>query len=177
MLILEVLAVILAWLGGAAVLLSSGRRGIALGIGAAGLGLGLSEFAAGAGEEAILVLLGALLAAGLRLRDGGRGWGTLGPGSTPGLISALAALLGPLLLAVYLLPGRAEPALLCGMVVTTLGAMSVMATGERQLSLAGAALVAFGVGAMAGPEAAIYGAVGATLVSMLPASAASRPQP
>ncbi|MGH7876894.1 MAG: hypothetical protein ACRENM_04395, partial [Candidatus Dormibacteraceae bacterium] len=65
----------------------------------------------------------------------------------------------------------------CGMVVTTLGAMRVLASSERQLSLAGAALVAFGLGAMAGPEAAIYGAVGATLVSMLPAAAASRPQP
>ena len=90
---MTVAAAAAAWLGGAIVLLSDGRRGLALGLGVLGAGLAALALIGGHDVEAAALLLGGAAGAGLRLRSGPAGWGVMPAGSTPRLILTVVAAL------------------------------------------------------------------------------------
>ena len=94
-----------AALGGAILLLSDGRRALALGVGL--LGAGLSGLAVDAGHivGAVALLAGAIVAAVLRLRSGPAGWAVMPAGSTPRLILTIVTSLIALWIAVSVTSG------------------------------------------------------------------------
>jgi hypothetical protein len=94
-----------AWLGGAIVLLSDGRRGLALGLAVLAAGLAALAFAAGDQAAAGALLAGGAGAAALRLRAGREGWGLMPAGSTPRLILSVVAALLSLWVAVAVTAG------------------------------------------------------------------------
>jgi len=177
MLALELVEVVVAWLGAALVVLSDGRRGVALGIALYAAGLA-STLLADPLAAAALALAG-LVSAGLRLRDGHRGWGTLPPGSTPRLLlcvvsGVLAAYAGASLLEG---PGPA-PARVAILLGGALGVARLLSTTRREAALAAATLMTLAVG---GAEAAIgasqvaatvvlAAAIAAMLLGLLPAA-------
>jgi len=95
-----------AWLGGAILLLSDGRRGLALGVGVLGAGLAALALIGGRDVEAVALLAGGAVAGGLRLRNGPTGWGVMPAGSTPRLILAVVAGLIALWLAAAVTSGE-----------------------------------------------------------------------
>jgi hypothetical protein len=121
-----------------------------------------------------------LVAAGLRLRDGLPGWGTLPPGSTPRLLlcvvsGVLSAFVGASLLEG---PGSAQArvAILLG---GAMGAARLLSTTKRKAALAAIATTMLAIGgaeaASGGPAAATVvaaAALGAVLLGVLPATEA-----
>lgn len=88
---MTVAAAVAAWLGGSIVLLSDGRRGLALGMAILASGLAALAFIADDVPAAIALLVGGAGAAALRLRSGREGWGVMPAGSTPRLILSIVA--------------------------------------------------------------------------------------
>ncbi|HEX6349090.1 MAG TPA: hypothetical protein VF160_06830 [Candidatus Dormibacteraeota bacterium] len=172
--IVEVAAVVVAWLGGAFLVLSDARRGIALGMALYSAGLAAVLFTA---PLAAVALGGAgLVGAALRLRDGRRGWGTLPPGSTPRLLlcvvaGVLTAFVGSSILEG---PGSA-PMRVTILLGGALGAARLLSTRRREAALASTAVMTLAVGAAeastGGPAAAtvvLAAALGAILLGVLP---------
>lgn len=170
----DVAAVVVAWLGGAFLVLSDARRGIALGMALYSAGLAAVLFTA---PLAAVALGGAgLVAAALRLRDGRRGWGTLPPGSTPRLLlcvvaGVLTAFVGSSILEG---PGSA-PVRVTILLGGALGAARLLSTQRREAALASTAVMTLAVGATeastGGPAAAtvvLAAALGAILLGVLP---------
>jgi hypothetical protein len=158
--LIEAGAVVVAWLGGAFLVLSDARRGVALGLALYGLGLAgtLLEHPVAALELG----LAGLVAAGLRLRDGRPGWGTLPAGSTPRLLlcvvsGVLSAFAGASLLEG---PGPA-PARVAIILGGAMGAARLLSTMRREAALASTAAVILAIGAA---EAATGGAAAGTVV-------------
>ena len=167
-------AVVVAWLGGAFLVLSDARRGIALGMALYSAGLAFTLLA---DPLAALVLgFAGLASAGLRLRDGRAGWGTLPPGSTPRLLLCVVSgvLAGFVGASIMEGPGPAplRVAILLG---GALGAARLMSTLRRQAALASTAVMTLAVGAAeaatGGPGAGLVvlaAALGAVLLGVLP---------
>ena len=88
---MTVAAAIAAWLGGSIVLLSDGRRGLAVGLAVVAAALAALALFGGHDVEAAALVGGGAVAAALRLRNGPAGWGVMPAGSTPRLILAIAA--------------------------------------------------------------------------------------
>ena len=80
-----------AWLGAAIIVLSDGRRGLALGLGLMAVAFAALAWAGGDRLAAAATLAGGGVAAVLRLRSGIDGWGLMPPGSTPRLILVIVA--------------------------------------------------------------------------------------
>jgi len=159
-----VLAVALAWTGGSLVALSDGRRGLALGLLLAASAIGLAQNPVQTAAQIGLIVGLGVAGAGLLLLQGPTGWGTLAAGSTPRLIASLGALFVPLAFWAYALSRLGGPALLCGLLIATTGAIRVLSAGSRAPALAGLALLALGAGAMAGSPWVFYGGLAAGLV-------------
>ena len=174
----ETAAAVLAWVGGSLLVLSDARRGIALGL--ALYALGLAGTLADHPLAGLEIGLAGLVTAGLRLRDGRPGWGTLPPGSTPRLLlcvvsGVLSAFAGASLLEG---PGSA-PARVAILLGGAMGAARLLSTMRRDAALSATAATMLAIG---GAEAAIGGvpaptvvaaaAVGAVLLGVLPADEA-----
>lgn len=80
----------ITWLGAAIIVVSDGRRGLALGLGAVACGLSGLALTEGQTIAAAVILGGGLAAAVLQLRRGRPGWVVMPPDSTPRLILAVA---------------------------------------------------------------------------------------
>jgi len=162
-----------AWLGGAIVLLSDGRRGLALGVAVLGAGLAALAFIAGREAEALALLAGGLVSAGLRLRNGPAGWGVMPAGSTPRLILAVVAGLIGLWFAVVVTTGegaglRFAVTVLLGMLVLRL---PLGAEPAGAASAASGIALALGAGVLLAPGGASVAAciVAAVIAAGVPA--------
>lgn len=126
---------VLAWVGGALLVFSEGRRGLSAGLVAAGLGLAASLLPGTVPAAAIAVA--ALLAAGLRIRDGRPGWAVLPPGSTPRIMLALLTGVVGAFVAVTLVPAPGGAAARAAIVVAgALVAARLLSTSRRAPALA-----------------------------------------
>jgi hypothetical protein len=171
-------AAVVAWLGGSVVLLSDGRRGLALGLALVGAGLAGLAFSAGHDLEAVALLAGGAGAAVLRLRDGPGGWNVMPAGSTPRLILSIVTALITLYIATAVTSGEgaglrfavlaaltllvlrvllgadqaAANTAACG-IALALGAGALLsARAAPELACVVAAVVAVGLGALRNPE-------------------------
>jgi len=86
---LSAAAAFVAWAGAAVIVLTDGRRGLALGLALIALGLGAATWAVMDWPPALLLLLGGGVAAARRLRSGPPGWVFMPPGSTARLILSI----------------------------------------------------------------------------------------
>jgi len=84
-------AAFVAWLGGAVIVLSDARRGLAAGLALIAVAAAGLTWAAGDLAGALVLLVGGLIAAGLRYTMGPDGWGLMQPGSTPRLLFSVIA--------------------------------------------------------------------------------------
>jgi hypothetical protein len=174
--VLAAAAVVVAWLGGAFLVLSDARRGVALGVALYAVGLAVTLY--GTPPAALALGLAGLAAAALRLRDGAPQWGTLPPGSTPRLLlcvvsGVLAGFVGASILEG---PGPA-PVRIVILLGGAMGAARLLSTLRREAALASTSAMTLAVGAAAavsgGRTASTVvaaAAVAAVLLGVLPAA-------
>lgn len=160
-------AVGLAWLGGAILLLSDARRGLALGLLVAGAGLGAGQWAVNQHEAAVASAVAGALAAALRLRDGEPGWRLVPAGSTPRVVLSLVTLV--VLLLVFSSLRANTPLLIASVAVAVLGIARLLTAETRAVALSGAAALALGLAGTGGLVAAITAAVVAVGLTLVPA--------
>ena len=166
---MTIAAAVAAWLGGSLVLLSDGRRGLALGI--AILGAGLAGLAVDIGQfaEAVALLAGAAGAAALRLRDGRDDWGVMPPGSTPRLILAVVSGLVALYLATVVTEGGAIGFRFAVPAAITVLILRLLLGADRAAAAAAASgiALALGAGALLSPNGATEAAcIAAAIVAI-----------
>ena len=173
---IEGLAAFVAWLGAALVVLSDGRRGLALGLALVTLGLTALAWSEGEAVGAAALFIGGSVAAIQRLRSGGvAGWGLMPAGSTPRLLLCVAVGLVALWFAASVTLGPGAPLRFAGLAVLGLmGARSLEST-DRAVVLASVAGVALAVAAATamsatapGPAPYVVGALVAAGVMFLP---------
>lgn len=174
---IEVFAAVAAWLGASLVVLSDGRRGLALGVALAGAGMAAGVYpAAGAAGTAVLAA-GGLAAAAWRVRVGPAGWRVMPAGSTPRLVMCVAAALLTLWVALAVTGGPDTGLRYAVMVAAGLAAARVLGADEPAVLVTAAAVLALATGAgaaLGGGQPGIWpfaaGAVVAAAAGLWPAS-------
>lgn len=117
-----------AWLGAAVIVLSDGRRGLALGLALTTVGFAVLAWAGGERLAASAVLLGGGIAAAQRLRTGPDVWGVMPPGSTARVVVCIGGGLLALWIATSVMTGPGAPLRFAALSV--LGLMAARAVGE-----------------------------------------------
>jgi hypothetical protein len=143
-------AAFLAWFGAAVIVLSDGRRGLALGLGLATIGFAALAWFGGERVAAAAVLVGGGVAAAQRLRTGPDVWGVMPAGSTARLVLCIAGGLLALWIATSVMTGPGAPLRFAALSV--LGLMTARAVGEAENAavLTALAALALAVGMSAG---------------------------
>lgn len=141
-------AAFVAWLGAAVIVLSDGRRGMALGL--ALVAAGVAGVAWGSiGWPALLLLAGGWVAAALRLRSGAPQWGLMPPGSTPRLLLAVVAGFLALWVAASVSIGSGGPLRFASLAVLGLMGANALRAREPAVAATAAAGIALALGAAA----------------------------
>lgn len=131
-----------AWLGAALIVLSEGRRGLALGLALVTLAFTILALAGGERLAAVALLLGGGLAAAQRLRTGDDVWGVMPSGSTARLVLSIAGGLLALWIATSVMTGPGAPLRFAA--ISVLGLM-----GGRMLTASAPAAVLTALAALA----------------------------
>ena len=169
----------LAWFGGAVLVVSDARRGLAVGLVLSAAGLALAAGFAGAPLAAAVVAMGAVAAAVAGLRgDARRGWGVLQVEPTPRIVLAVVVGGAALWFGAGLLddPGQAA-ARGAAAIAIALGGGRLLGEREPRSVLSAAALIALGAGLLASLAAqsvagATVGALAAVALNLAPATGA-----
>ena len=127
---MSVAAAFATWLGASLIVLSDGRRGLALGLALTTIGFTVLVWIGGEQVAAGAVLLGGAVASIQRLRRGHEGWVVMPPGSTSRLVLAIGAGLLALWIATSVMTGPG--ATLRFAVLTSLAMMGVRALSDIQ---------------------------------------------
>ena len=146
---IEGFAGFVAWLGASVVVLSDGRRGLALGAALSTLALALIVVADAGPVAAIAVGVGGLAAAARRL-TGVVGWGIMPPGSTPRFILCVAGGLLALWIALGVTSGHSSALRFAVITVAGLSGARVLSSDESSVLLTSVALLALAVAAASG---------------------------
>jgi hypothetical protein len=134
-------AAFFAWLGAAVIVLSDGRRGLALGLAVTTLGLAALALANGDRIAAAAVLVGGAVAAFQRMRTGRDVWGLMPTGSTPRLVLSIAGGFVGLWVATSVMNGPGAPLRFAALsVLVLMGARVVTASAPDAVVTALAAL-------------------------------------
>jgi len=179
--LIAVAAAFLAWLGAALIVLSDGRRGLALGLTLLTIGLAALAWPAGTPFGAIAIAAGGLIAAARCLRSASATWEIMPPGSTARLILCIASGLIALWLAASVTTGTGAPLRFAVLVVLGLMGARILMSREAPVVLTGIASLALVLGVAAGlapgtpgPIPAIVGGLIAAGVMFVPARPAEK---
>jgi hypothetical protein len=164
-----------AWLGAALIVLSEGRRGLALGMALLTLGLAVLALSGVGALAAAAVLVGGGIAAGRRFRSGPDVWGIMPPGSTARLVLSVAVGLLALWISTSLMTGPGAPLRFAALAVLGLAAARVLTPSAPPALLTALAAFALSVAVAAGvaqtspgPALFVLAAIVAVGVSMVP---------
>lgn len=170
----------LAWLGASLVLVSDGRRGVAVGMGIATAGLAVLALLAAGPVAAGALAAGGAVASFRRFQAGAPGWAILPPGSTPRLVLCIAAAIAAFWFAAGVTSGALGSIRFAVVLVIVLAAARVLVSTEHAILLSAAALLALavGLGAAVAPGAQnpwpfIAGGLAAAAIPWLPLRAPS----
>ena len=147
---IEGIAAFVAWLGAAVVVLSDGRRGLALGTVLTTLALAAIVLPEGGPGPAVAISAGGLAAAARRLTVGSGGWGIMPPGSTPRFILCVAGGLVALWIALGVTSGHSSALRFAVVTVAGLSAARVLSTEDTSVVSTAVALLALALAAAAG---------------------------
>jgi hypothetical protein len=150
-----------AWLGAALIVLSEGRRGLALGLALVTLGFAGLAIAGGEVEAAVAVVAGGGVAVVQRLRAGRDEWGVMPPGSTARLVLAAAIGLVALWVSTSVMTGPGATLRFATLSVLGLMAGRVLTPSEPPAVVTALSALALSVAmaagvAVTGPGPAIY---------------------
>jgi hypothetical protein len=140
----------LAWLGAALVVLSDGRRGLALGTFVAAAGIALVSFSTAGAPASAALALGGLIAGARRLTTGPPGWAIMPPGSTPRLVLCVAGGLVALWVGVGVMSGDDGGLRFAVIAVIGLAGARALASEDTPTVLTAVSVVALAVAAAVG---------------------------
>ena len=144
----------LAWLGAALIVLSDGRRGLALGTFAAAAGIALVSFSTAGPPASAALALGGLIAGGRRLTTGPPGWAIMPSGSTPRLVLCVAGGLVALWVGLTVMSGDGASLRFAVIAVIGLGGARALGSEDTPTVLTAVSVLALAVAAAAGLGAA-----------------------
>lgn len=147
---IAVVAAFAAWLGAALVVLSDGRRGLALGLAVLTIGLAVLAWPAGMALGAIPLVAGGLAAAAQSWRSGPATWEIMPPGSTARLILCIASGLLALWVASSVTTGTGASLRFAVLVVLGLMGARILMSRDGPVVLAGIASLALVLGVAPG---------------------------
>jgi hypothetical protein len=130
-----------AWLGAAVIVLSDGRRGLALGLAVMTVAFTVLAWLGGEPLGAVALLLGGGVACFQRLRTGPDVWGVMPPGSTVRLVVSIGGGLLGLWVATSVMTGPGAPLRFAALSV--LGLMTARVLGQADRAAVMTALAAF----------------------------------
>lgn len=150
-----------AWLGAALIVLSEGRRGLALGMALVTLGFAGLAIAAGQVEGAVALVAGGGVALVQRLRSGRDAWGVMPPGSTARVVLAAAVGLLALWISTTVMTGPGASTRFAALSVLGLMAARVLTPSDPPAVITALAALALSVAVAAGvagtgPGPAVY---------------------
>lgn len=150
-----------AWLGAAMIVLSEGRRGLALGMGLVTVGFAGLALLAGQVEAAAALATGGGIAVFHRLRTGADTWGVMPSGSTARLVLAGAVGLLALWISTSVMTGPGASVRFAAVSVLGLTAARILTPSEPPAVLTALAALALAVAVAAGvagtgPGPAVY---------------------
>jgi hypothetical protein len=150
-----------AWLGAALIVLSEGRRGLALGMALVTMGFAGLALAAGQVEGAVALVAGGGVAVVQRLRSGPDGWGVMPSGSTARVVLAAAVGLLALWISTTVTTGSGASIRFAALSVLGLTAARVLTPSEPPAVMTALAALALSVAVVAGvagtgPGPAVY---------------------
>jgi hypothetical protein len=160
-----------AWLGATTIVLSDGRRGLALGLGMTTAAFAALVWAGGQPLAAAALVLGGSVAVAMRLRAGREGWAIMPPRSTPRLVLSIAGGLLALWISTSVMTGPGAPLRFAALSVLAMMGARILAEMEpAALVTALAALamaLAVGAGiADTGPGPSVYIVAAATVLAL-----------
>jgi hypothetical protein len=150
-----------AWLGAALIVLSEGRRGLALGMALVTLGCAGLAIAAGQVEGAVALVAGGGVAVVQRLRSGEDAWGVMPPGSTARVVLAAGVGLLALWISTTVMSGPGASIRFAALSVLGLTAARVLTPSDPPAVMTALAALALSVAVAAGvagtgPGPAVY---------------------
>jgi hypothetical protein len=150
-----------AWFGAALIVLSEGRRGLALGMALVTLGFAGLAMAAGQVEGAVALVAGGGVAVVQRLRSGQDAWGVMPPGSTARVVLAAAVGLLALWISTTVMSGPGASLRFAALSVLGLTAARVLTPSDPPALTTALAALALSVAVAAGvagtgPGPAVY---------------------
>jgi hypothetical protein len=140
----------LAWLGASLVVLSDGRRGLALGTLVAAAGIALVSFSTAGLAASAALAIGGFVAGARRLAVGPPGWAIMPAGSTPRLVLCVAGGLVALWVGVAVMSGDDGGLRFAVITVIGLAGARALASDDTPTVLTAVSLVALAVAAGAG---------------------------
>jgi hypothetical protein len=144
------LAALAAWVGASLIVLSDGRRGLALGMGVAAAGLAAIAWQSAGPLAATAIAVGGLAATAGRLRSGGLGWGIMPAGSTPRLLLCVAAALVAVWVATTVTTGPGAGLRFVVLATLALAAARILWSADAAVLLTASGLLALDIGVAAG---------------------------
>lgn len=151
---------IVVWLGASLLVVSDGRKGLAVGIALTAAGLATFAFLTAGPLAAIAIALGGAVAATRRYATGAEGWAILPPGSTPRLVLSIATALIAFWVAAGLTSGSYASLRFGVIVAAVLSAARVLSTNEQTALLTAVAVLAL--------SAVVASAIGSSSPSLWP---------
>ena len=150
-----------AWIGAALIVLSEGRRGLALGMALVTLGFAGLALAAGQVEGAVALVAGGGVAVVQRLRSGKDAWGVMPPGSTARVVLAAGVGLLALWISTTVMSGPGASIRFAALSVLGLTAARVLTPSDPPAVMTALAALALSVAVAAGvagtgPGPAVY---------------------
>ena len=154
-------AAFIAWLGAALLVLSEGRRALALGMALITVGFAVLAQAGGGALAASAILVGGGVATGRRFRSGPDVWGLMPPGSTARLVLAVAVGLLALWISTSVMTGPGASVRFAAFSVLGLMGARVLTPSEPAVVLPALSALALSVAiaagaASTGPGPALY---------------------
>jgi hypothetical protein len=139
-----------AWLGAALIVLSDGRRGLALGLAVTTLAFAVLVWLGGEQLAAVALLLAGGVACFKRLRTGPDVWGVMPSGSTARLVLSIGGGLLSLWIATSVMTGPGAPLRFAALSVLALMTARVLGQAERAAVLTALVALALSVAMSAG---------------------------
>ena len=167
-------AAFIAWAGAALLVLSDGRRGLALGMALITVGFAVLGQAGGGALAASAVLAGGGITSGRRFRSGPDVWGLMPPGSTARLVLAAAVGLVALWVSTSVMTGPGASVRFAALSVIGLMGARVLTSSDSAVVLTAVSALALSVpiaagvvGTGVGPALYVLAAIVAAAVSLL----------
>ncbi|HVH64305.1 MAG TPA: hypothetical protein VNA65_11970 [Candidatus Dormibacteraeota bacterium] len=173
---IEGIAAVAAWLGVSTIVLTDGRLGLASGMALTTVALTVIAWQSAGVFDAAAILIGGVVASGLRFRSGPGGWNLMPPGSTPRLVLRVGSGVLALWVAATVMQGSGTAFRFVAMIAIALPAARILATNEIAAATTATGALVLGIAVAAATHEASPGPAPYLIAALVAAGAALWPR-